>query len=82
MRKVVIVFATVVFLFLSSVGKAESTDFFFSLVQSGRLNDVRSYISQGKNINVKDNNGITALMFAAFQGNKDMTQLLLNKGAR
>lgn len=47
----------------------------------GDLTEVKSQISAGSNINLKDNNGQTALMHAAYKGNVAIVKLLLENNA-
>jgi serine/threonine-protein phosphatase 6 regulatory ankyrin repeat subunit B len=45
------------------------------------LNEVRNSLSNGVDIEVKSNDGITALIFASIKGNKEIVEFLLDKGA-
>jgi ankyrin repeat protein len=47
----------------------------------GDLNNVRTLIKKGTNIEAKDKSGFTALMRAAFNGRTEVVKLLLDKGA-
>jgi ankyrin repeat protein len=42
---------------------------------------VRALLVNGANVNAVDNNGWTALMFAAGRGQADITHLLMGRGA-
>jgi hypothetical protein len=44
-------------------------------------NRVRSLVEAGADVNANLNGGVTALMYASFQGNMEMVKLLVEKGA-
>ena len=48
---------------------------------SGNIAELKSQINAGTDINLKDNNGQTALMHAAYKGNVAIVQLLLENNA-
>ncbi|MDJ0648103.1 MAG: IMS domain-containing protein [Xenococcaceae cyanobacterium MO_188.B19] len=48
---------------------------------SGNIAELKSQINAGTDINLKDNNGQTALMHAAYKGNVAMVKLLLENNA-
>lgn len=56
-------------------------DKLFDAAINGQANAVRTLIDKGANINVKDNDGWTALMQAAYYGYADVAQVLIEKGA-
>lgn len=49
---------------------------------SGRIEEVKSLLRQGTNVNATDNDGRTALMLAAFNGHTDIVKILFDLGAR
>lgn len=54
------------------------------LETAARLDDIaraRSIIAGGSNVNTPNKLGITALMWAAFEGHKDMVEMLIAEGA-
>lgn len=54
------------------------------LIAAARINNlggVRMSIDAGADVNVRDNTGCTALMFAIKNGNKEMVELLIKNGA-
>ncbi|MBI4654475.1 MAG: ankyrin repeat domain-containing protein [Nitrospirae bacterium] len=50
-------------------------------VKEGNITRVRTSIDKGADINAKDNDGFTALMFASYSGHTDIVEVLLAKGA-
>jgi ankyrin repeat protein len=50
-------------------------------VISGNIAELKSQINAGIDINLKDNNGQTALMYAAYKGNVAIVKLLLENNA-
>jgi ankyrin repeat protein len=54
---------------------------FVSAAQRGNLNRIRQLLDQGINVNTVDKGGWTALCQAAYNGHKDILQLLLDRGA-
>jgi len=52
-----------------------------SAIKLGNLNRVRTLLNSGTNVNTRDNNRWTALMFAAWFGNLAAVKLLLDRGA-
>ena len=53
----------------------------FRAAESGDLARVRALISSGTNVNAKDKDGWTPLMFAAVAGHRKVAELLINMGA-
>ena len=49
--------------------------------QNGKLDELRSLISQPTDVNVRDEYGWTPLLWAAMNGNTDIVQVLLAAGA-
>lgn len=54
---------------------------FMKAVREGRIEDAKSLITQGADVDVRGENGGTALMIAAVQGNLRLVQMLLDAGA-
>lgn len=56
----------------------------FNAVSSDNLEEVKSLIVKGENVNAKDKNynGITALFLAVENGNLEIVEILLNAGAK
>ncbi len=50
-------------------------------VGNGNIEAVKQHIAAGVNVNAKVGNGSTALNFAAYNGHKEMVELLINNGA-
>ena len=48
---------------------------------SGNIEAVRQHIAAGTDVNIKDDDGFTALYFAAQEGQKEIAELLIEKGA-
>jgi hypothetical protein len=51
---------------------------FLSACECGDIGVVKNYIKSGGDVNVKDNNGYTPLMFACLCGNEEIVEMLLN----
>ena len=49
---------------------------------SGKIEEVKSLLRHGTNVNAADDDGRTALMLAAFNGHTDIVKILLDLGAR
>jgi len=49
---------------------------------SGYAEKVKKLIKEGANVNAKDKDGNTALMYAAFMGNTDIVKILKEAGAK
>ena len=49
--------------------------------ESGNIEAVRQHIAAGTDVNIKDDDGFTALYFAAQEGQKEIAELLIEKGA-
>lgn len=45
------------------------------------LNNIKIYVENGGNVNLKDKNGASILMWAAYNGDIDAVKFLVNKGA-
>lgn len=55
---------------------------FLKSSEEGDLESVRTAVKSGINVNAKDENGRTALMFASFNGHASTVSFLLKHGAR
>lgn len=52
----------------------------FDAIAQNNLDDFKSILAQHKgSVDFNDENGMTALQHAAYKGNKDMVQLLLDR---
>ena len=49
--------------------------------KAGKMDEVKSFILQGADVNAKDGNGLTALHRAAISGHKEIVEVLLTHGA-
>ena len=47
----------------------------------GNIEVVKQHIAAGADVNIKDDDGFTALYFAAQEGQKEIAELLIEKGA-
>ncbi|MDW2150028.1 ankyrin repeat domain-containing protein, partial [Vibrio sp. 378] len=56
-------------------------ELFFDAARIGNNEVVETFVSQGFPIDQRNNESYTALMVAAYQGNKDTVRLLLDSGA-
>jgi len=52
-----------------------------SAALSGNVEEVKSLLEKGANVNAKDKTGRTALVEAVVRGDTELTKLLLDKGA-
>ena len=50
-------------------------------VEAGNIEAVKQHIAAGVNVNAKVGNESTALNFAAYNGHKEIVELLINNGA-
>ena len=55
---------------------------FFESVRSGDYAEVKRLIEEGANVNAKDNDGATALMWASLKGHQEVSKLLIEAGAK
>jgi hypothetical protein len=58
-----------------------SIDEFWDAVQSGNIDSVTAYIDQGVDVNVQDQDGVTAIIIAAINNDYKIIELLLEHGA-
>ena len=61
------------------VGASES--FFFDDVKTGHVEGVQSWLGNSVDVNVKDDNGDSALMWAAKEGHKEIVRMLIDAKA-
>jgi|GEM_PF-5011051 len=54
---------------------------FLEAVSEGDLKKVESYLNQGMDVNVQNEKGVTALMVAAINNDRQLAQLFIKKGA-
>lgn len=54
---------------------------FWDAVQSGNIDSVTAYIDQGVDVNVQDQDGVTAIIIAAINNDYKIIELLLDHGA-
>ena len=79
MRK--FVFLVVIVLSLSfSTAFSQYYDWFYA-VENGDLITIKSFIDEGVNVNIVNNNGVTALMWASTNGHTETIDFLIEQGA-
>jgi ankyrin repeat protein len=66
---------------IEQVQQAKKNRALFEATKKGDIEQVKMLISEGANINGKDQNGQSVLNFAVGDGHKDMVALLIEKGA-
>jgi FOG: Ankyrin repeat len=66
---------------VSTVKPISLNDSLLNAVKEENLDKTKELLNEGANINSKDQNGKTALMFASEEGNFDLVKLLVEKGA-
>jgi len=54
---------------------------FWRASKNGNIDVVKQYIEEGSDVNAKDENGWSALMWASYNGHLDTAELLLQSGA-
>lgn len=59
----------------------DDTRIFFDAVVSGDIDLITSLIVDGTNVNIRDNDGLTALLLATTLGSFDVVKYLLDNGA-
>jgi len=65
-----------------SSGKALEPDVFWEASLNGDLEAVSSMLKLGMDVNVVDEDGRTALMFAGFNGHTEIVKILIDRGAK
>ncbi len=64
-----------------AVHAMDLSHYLIKAAQKGNLHKAQALIAQGADVNARNSNGETALMWAALFGYKNIAQLLLNYGA-
>ena len=77
-KPIVLCFSIITFSF---IGYAVSGGPLHEAAKTGNLDEVTGLIEKGATVDVKDENGNTALYIAVGQGHKEVAQLLIMKGA-
>ncbi len=62
-------------------GKALEPDLFFEAALNGDLEGIRSMLRLGMDVNITEEEGRTALMFAGYNGHTEIVKLLIDRGA-
>jgi len=52
------------------------------LVEDKDIEEIKNFIAEGGDLNIQDEDGWTALMFAVFYENKEIAKLLIEGGAK
>jgi ankyrin repeat protein len=61
--------------------KAKDANLFLEAIKKGDIERINKLISQGADVNAKDNRGMTPLHKAAYYGQRQMAEVLIGKGA-
>ena len=61
---------------------AERIRFMFEDIKNGNIEGVKLAIANGSDVNAKDEDGWTPMLFAAAKGHKETVELLIAKGAK
>ncbi|MCS5710705.1 ankyrin repeat domain-containing protein [Candidatus Berkiella aquae] len=64
-------------LLVKAVPNSKRTALFFNAVNNGDVDLINTLIKNGVSVDIKDGDGLTPLMYAAFYGNIEMTKALL-----
>ena len=64
-----------------TAGQSNPADAFYPAIRANDLARLNAVLAQGANVNGKDNQGITPLMFAAWVGSPEAMTALLDHGA-
>jgi ankyrin repeat protein len=78
-----LLFTAVVATILSTtaITQENSTEGFYVAIRANNLEQLTNILAGGANVNVKDERGITPLMYAAWVGSPEAMKLLLGRGA-
>jgi ankyrin repeat protein len=68
-------------LMIERVEKAKDANLFLKAIKNGDIERIKKLISQGADVNAKDNRGMTPLHKAAYYGRRQMAKVLIAKGA-
>ena len=66
---------------IERIQQAEKTHSFFEAIEKGDIEQVKLLISEGANVNDRDQDGQSALNLAIAGKNKDLVELIIDKGA-
>jgi ankyrin repeat protein len=80
LRSAIILFAAVL-LNANAAAAAMSTDDFFALCETGTAREIETAIRDGADVNAKDKDGETALMYAIWNDSPEGLSILLQHGA-
>jgi ankyrin repeat protein len=61
--------------------KAKDANLFLNAIKNGDIERIKKLISQGANVNAKDNKGMTPLHEAAYYGRRQVAKVLIAEGA-
>jgi ankyrin repeat protein len=61
--------------------KAKDANLFLKAIKNGDIERIKKLISQGADVNAKDNRGMTPLHKAAYYGQRQVAKVLIDKGA-
>ncbi len=68
-------------LMIERAEKAKDANLFLKAIKNGDIERIKKLISQGADVNAKDNRGMTPLHKAAYYGQRQMAKVLIAKGA-
>ncbi|GAF95273.1 unnamed protein product, partial [marine sediment metagenome] len=68
-------------LMIERAEKAKDANLFLKAIKKGDIERIKKLISQGADVNAKDNRGMTPLHKAAYYGRRQMAKVLIAKGA-
>ena len=68
-------------LMIERAEKAKDANLFLKAIKSGDIEQIKKLISQGADVNAKDNKGMTPLHKAAYYGQRQVAKVLIAKGA-
>ena len=66
---------------IESVEQAKDASLFLKAIKKGDIERIKKLISQGADVNAKDNRGMTPLHKAAYYGQRQVAKVLIAKGA-
>ena len=62
-------------------GPSETEIAFANAIYKGSIEEVKQHLAAGAEVNAKDKDGGTPLSYAAFEGHKEIAELLIDNGA-
>ena len=80
MKNLRLIYIFIIVLLLNEIETIYCQDI-FSIIQTGKLDDLNSYIKTGGDVNTKDTNGRTLLIWAAMVRDADFVKLLIDSKA-